>query len=195
MTPLPTIPDLYRVVILWSPSFTVTPRNVFHVHNTSGDVDAVASALETAFIAGRSPQNMFRGMGSSYSATSVSITPLDGSSAATDHGITAITGGSSGEVIPMASAVVSLKTAQKGARGRGRMYVGPTTEGSQDSGILDSAIQAAMLTGWGNFIASLETDLTPLHVASYTHVDSHEVTSVRIDTLLGTMRRRQDQKR
>jgi hypothetical protein len=197
MPPLPTITDVYRVTLLWSLVSGVRPVNVFHVRKASSTASDVADDVEAAIVAGFTPQNMFRPMGSGYTLESFEVLPLDGTSTTFQRNMLphGITGGSSGEIIPQAAGVISLKTDQRGARGRGRMYLGPTTEGSDDAGILNSAIASATLTGWGNFIASLTAAACPLVIASYLHVDAHDVVNVRVDSVVGTQRRRANQLR
>lgn len=193
--PVPVIADVYRVVINWNSVDGVAPRNVFHLYAPGAAIEDIATALDLAFGDGSSPSNMFYSMPTAFTATSVSITKLDGTSPAIDFSIDTISGSRTGDWMPAVAAVVSFKTAQKGARGRGRMYIGPLAEISQNTGVLTSGDQTTMLVGWDNFLDSLQAADKPFTIASYQHADHHELTSHRVDNLVGTMRRRQDQLR
>lgn len=192
--PLPVINDVYRVTVPWSQSGGISPINVFHIRTTSTDFAAIATAIGDATPTG----NLWEAMGSGFQALSVELLALDGSTATQAEPLgTTWAGGASGENIPQACALVSLRTAQRGARGRGRVYVGPITEGRQNDGTLLSTSQNEMVTAWGDFIASLAggTPSIELGVASYTHADFHPVVSHRVDTIIATQRRRLDQLR
>lgn len=174
------------------------PFNVFHVRcSTSGDLGDIAGAIGDA-LGGTTGGDMFACVGSTYHFSSVQVTPLDGSTAAQDEPTGILVGGSgTGDLIPNQAGVVSFKTVQRGSRGRGRMYCGPVTEGQWNGGQMASATQTAMLSGWGAFITDLQSGSPAMQmvVASYVHADAHDVTSHRIDTLAGSMRRRLDQLR
>jgi hypothetical protein len=195
--PTPTIPGLYRISILWGTLAGLTPVNVFHVFKAGSNEAAIGTDVAAAILAGTSPNNMFAPMTSNIAAQSLHVTELNGTSPGIDHSLlgSGISGGSTGEYLPQVAAVASFKTAQKGARGRGRMYVGPVTESSATNGVLASSKQTEMLSAFGAFETSLAGASIDFVVASYAHADYNVVTSVRIDTLLGTQRRRQDQLR
>jgi hypothetical protein len=126
------------------------------------------------------------------------VLPLDGTSATFDTPIgAAIHGGGSGGVLPQICSVISLHTATRGARGRGRMYIGPMGETQISNGIIGSGTQNTMLTGWGDFHDDLltKTSGTELAIASYKHGDVHPVINLRVDGVAGTQRRRQNQLR
>lgn len=197
--PLPVIPDVYRCTILWQGSggvLTLNPRNVIHVSAPSlneGDVaDNLGNAMNTART---TAEPLFVGS-SQWIANVVDVLKLDGVSAtqtlAMPHPWVM---NQAGDFSPASAAVISLHTAQRGARGRGRFYCGPVAEGKMINGRILTADATEMATGWGLLIAELASLGSPLVVASYTHADAHVVTSHRVDTLLGTQRRRQDQLR
>lgn len=75
------------------------------------------------------------------------------------------------------------------------MYVGPIVETTQTQGVANPTVVGLMTDAWEEFINKLRDDLNPLVIASYTHADAHDVTSVRTDPLIATQRRRQDQLR
>lgn len=194
--PLPTIADVYRCTVLWDPVAGLSPRNIFHIRTASGDVTAIGAAINDAF--DTLSDNMWRGLGSGFEATSLDILPLDGSTATVSVGLDpSWVGGAGGELSPASAVVVSLHSEQRGSRGRGRLFVGPVGETSMENGQVLAATQTEMAEMWGAFIAALPEASPSLElvIASYAHADAHAVTSVRIDTLLGTQRRRQDQLR
>jgi hypothetical protein len=200
MPPLPTIANVFR--IRWI--FTRTdlahplPTNVFHVLAASGATEAdVADSLNAAW-AVPTLGHMIGPLPTTLSPTAMGITELNGTSAEQIEAVTVVASGSgSGNVIPNQAAVVSFHTPQRGARGRGRIYLGPTTEDQVNDGKLDSASAAQLLDGWGDFIAALpgQSPSLELVVASYVHADQHAVTSHRVDSIVGTQRRRLDQLR
>jgi hypothetical protein len=75
------------------------------------------------------------------------------------------------------------------------MYIGPIRETAQIDGHTDPTGQGNVLAGFGNFQNELEgsTPVVTLVVASYRLAEAHTVTSFRVDTPLGTQRRRQQQ--
>lgn len=193
MAPLPTITDVYRIQIVWNSNVGITPVNVFHVR-ASG---ATASGIFTS-ISNHAQVNQFAGMSQGHVAQGVNITPLDGHTAAEFHALGSgkwhgSTVGS--DLMPQACAVVTLRTVQRGSRGRGRMYVGPIAESAQANGTLDATVSGQLATAWSTFISAMDTDNAPLVIASYLHGDANDVTSFGIDSLIGTQRRRLDQLR
>lgn len=137
--------------------------------------------------------NLWYAMSSSYTATSFLVETLDGSSATQPHAYTHVQqGGASGEYVPATCCVVSFSTAQRGPRGRGRIYVGPVSESYQNGGVISSTPRDDMLLAWASVLAAMTTADTPLAVVSATHHDAHVITGVRVDTFAGTQRRRQD---
>jgi hypothetical protein len=193
MAPLPTITNVFRCAIEWNGS-PIRPVTVFHVESvTTQDVSLIASTLGSTYpAAGGKPFQMMHG---NYSASSVLITPLDGHTAGVvaPLGIT-INGASSGDQILNDAVVVAFQTAQRGPRGRGRVFIGPIAETSQTSGVVDAPNAAATLTGWVTWHAALRTAThpCPMVVASYTHADYHAITGVRVNSKVGSMKRRLD---
>lgn len=197
MPPLPTITDVFRIKLNWNATAGVTPVNVFHVRVPSATASQVATTISGSLLSA-SGRNPFEVLSNGYICTTMQITPLDGHSAGTDHGFTtALVGSGSGELINAGAAVVSFKTTQRGSRGRGRMFIGPITEDKQGGGVINNTAQGHMALGWGDFINNIQTQSVPgtMVIASYVHQDAHDVTTVRVDNLLGTVRGRQDQLR
>jgi len=193
MAPLPTINNVFRVVLLWNTNTGITPRNVFHVHANGADEGDVKDTIQSNAV-----DHMFSPMSGAYDCPQIGVTKLDGSSAQQIFNITSGTflGGHSGsDAIPQACALLSLHTAQRGPRGRGRMYIGPIVEAAQANGVLNTTDGADMDVAWSDFISAMDTDNMPMVVASYVHADFHLLTSINIDSLVATQRRRLDQLR
>jgi hypothetical protein len=189
--PLPVIADVWRVTFNWTRAFGVQPRNVIHVNRTSlgaSTEEEVGTAILAAY-----PANLHAPIRVEHVLASLTVLALDGSSAGVDVPGTGQTGGEgSGDVIPNMCAIVSMRTAQRGPRGRGRQYVGPIVETVQNDGSLDGTIRANMLTAWEDFQSNLEAGDPPLSlcIASYKHADFHSVTNITVDPIVGTQRRR-----
>lgn len=194
---LPVIADVFRVLFPWAPQNGLATSNVIHLQTTSTDLEEIGLAIGTAWDA-ISTGSPFNAMPASFLTAAVNITPLDGVTAAQDVALgTEISGSGSDQYSPATAALVSLHTAQRGARGRGRVYVGPCKEGSIDNGALSGTVQGDMLDGWDQWwdAALAGTPSLQLGVASYVHADFHAISSIRVDTLVATQRRRQDQLR
>jgi hypothetical protein len=192
MAPLPTIGNCVRVALNWSSSGGIKPVNVFHLITSSTNETAIGEALDDAFVTATSEAWAFTH--SSYECESYTITLLDGSSAGQVIPTgTPFSGGGTGGLVPQVAAVLSLRTIQRGARGRGRLYMGPVGETDIDAGLLDSNKVDDVLAAWDQVEASLASNSMSLGVASYVHADVHGVSSISMRSQAGTQRRRQDQ--
>ena len=188
MAVLPTIANTFRVTLNWHTAHGITPRNVLHILAPSANEVDVANEVDAAFVAAT---NCFQPMCDDFNFDQMDVIKLDGSSATQTVTVPdGIAGGESGDCIPAACCVVGFHTLQRGARGRGRIYIGPIAEVSQTQGILTSSALTDMASSWATFHDHLITNSMALVVASYVHADQHEVTSVHIDSILGTQRRR-----
>lgn len=97
---------------------------------------------------------------------------------------------------PGTAEVVSLRTAQAGARGRGRMYLPALGNTSINvAGRIDSTVQQDLLAGMVAFFDSWNADLQtfPVGVASQAGSFVSTVTSVRVGNVFDSQRRRRDQ--
>jgi hypothetical protein len=136
-------------------------------------------------------------MGSGFRITSATALHLDGTSAGLDGSFGDTGGEQSGDIIPAACAIVKVRTAQRGPRGRGRVYLGPIGESAQANGILTSAIAGRMTTAWNTWASAILADAATLEfgIASYKHADFHPFDTIAVEGPLGTQRRRQTQLR
>lgn len=193
--PLPVIADIFRVEFNFlSQMGAPGVQNVLNVRcTTSGDPADVADVVDGA-MAGLS-EDPWDCLSEDYVATTILVTPLDGSTAGLVHPLANTPqGGGTGDKIMQGAGLISLRTTQRGSRGRGRLYIGPITEEKQDSGIIGLATQTAMTTGWGEVFAAmlLATPRVEPGVASYLHADWHELQSLSVDRIIATQRRRLD---
>lgn len=193
MAVLPVIPDVFRVSFEFPVNLGVTPSNVIHIFSLTGTEGDVGTAMVA-----NAQANMFVGMSQAYDCLLLNILKLDGSSATVPFTVPTGTfkGTQAGsDQMPQVAALVSLHTAQRGPRGRGRVYVGPQTETNITNGTFNATPQGQMSTAWSNFVAGMAGDDFPMVVASYTHADANEVTSLHVDSICATQRRRLDQLR
>lgn len=213
MPPLPTIDGIHRVAFSWRASLSGPfAANVMHFHGASSDPDGCKAAIDANVTSG-----MWPGVPTTCSVYQLAITPLDGSSATRLYPVTgakwAGTATASG-ISPASAVVVSLKTAKRGRRYRGRVYL-PFIDESAIAGGSLSVTPTAAQTAWDTFRSAMATSLWPLHIASYgrsfhksggkgapitlTPVSwsafSEPVTSCGVEQVLGTQRRRQSRLR
>nr|CRY96845.1 hypothetical protein [uncultured prokaryote] len=194
MAPLPTIGNCVRVALNFTNYGGVAPVNVFHLITDSDDEEEIANTVHDGFLDGDS--NCFAGVSSQYSIATIGVTILDGSSAGQVITQPQTVGGLAGSApIPAVAAVLSLRTSQRGSRGRGRLYLGPIGEGVFDNGIIDTSVAGPMVQGWKDLQLYLvaSTLNASLGVASYTHEEVNGVTAITMRSQAGTQRRRQDQ--
>jgi hypothetical protein len=213
MPPLPTISGIHRVAFSWRASASGPyAANVMHFHSASVDPDGLKTALDA---------NVSTAMWLAVATTTVcyqlTITPLDGSSATRLYAVTGSKWAGnnvSSSIIPASSVVVSLKTAQRGRRYRGRLYIPFAIEEVVQGGSVTGSVSAAQ-AAWDAFRTAMATASYPIHVASYgrslvktgghggpityTPVSwspfSTPVTSTTVEQVLGTQRRRQSRLR
>jgi hypothetical protein len=192
MAPLPVIADVYRLTLLWVHASGQRAVNVLHVHRTTSTAASVATLIDANVTA-----NMWQPLSSGASVQELHVLKLDGTSSTYELLTSGAkwTGGTSGDFIPQAAVLISLKTGLRGPSNRGRIFLPFTTETSSGNGTLQTASQATMETAWSAFIAALGTGATTLVVASYAHAIFHNVDSFNVELPLATQRRRQDRVR
>lgn len=194
MPPLPTITDVYRVTWNFSPSEGVTPRIVQHYYSPNSDVDVFGASLIAVMV-----DDLFYPMPGAFEPLTIDVLPLDGTTPTQSfnlpNGIAFCSGDS--DMSPASAYVMSLRTAQRGPRGRGRSYIGPVADSTIQDGQVFGESYENLQVAWAAFLeAASELDpLISLCVASYTHSDQHVVTGITFRQVLGTQRRRQDQLR
>jgi hypothetical protein len=213
MPPLPVISGVQRVAFNWRVGTSgPTATNVMHFKGASTDTLALKNLLNTTITT-----NMWFGVAIGTGVYEVEITPLDGTSATVVYPVSG--GGWNGSLTatqhsPATATVVSFKTATRGRRARGRIYIPFQDEQVMNGGITTSSVTAAQ-TAWDTFRTAMATGTYPLVVASYGHSlhktktsgggftmtpvtwtpDSYPVTSIQVETTFGTQRRRQSRLR
>lgn len=185
MAPLPVIAGVVRCTLNWESNAHPSTHNVLHFLDPVGSATHVAQEIADGFT-----NDALLDLSSVYILNSVDILPLDGTTAS-QRG--AVSGGpvgfSSGDTIQSACALIDLYTAQRGPRGRGRVFLGPIGESAQANGFVTSP--AAVSDGWNATIAAWAgSDAGQLVVASYVHADAHEVVTASCRSVYGSQRRR-----
>lgn len=192
--PLPVIADTFRCTLNWSTFGGVTPRNVFHLQSPTAGEEEVGTAIHDAWT-----DDMAGCVSDQFLIDSVTVLKLDGTSAGIDTPMGAgFAGQASGDIMPSSALVLSLKTGHRGPSGRGRMYLGPTTEADCSGGFYDGSVtRTDIITAWANFAAAVLADTANclFGVASYHDEEFRGIFNIGIKDVLGTQRRRQDQLR
>ena len=194
MPALPIIVDTHRVALRWTTPTAQSAVNVIHIHapGSGGGTDPIFEVLEDAVHV-----DQWVTAAVSASITTISITPLDGISATHDYTPSvpaSWTGGQAGEYSPATSVLVKLTTADRGRSNRGRVYLPFTAEQVMSDGVLTAGPQAAAQTAWDAFSAALTADPTTpssFVVASYKLARDLAVTTINVEGILATQRRRQ----
>lgn len=190
---LPVITDTYRVFFKWSHAASgQSAGNVMHFRKTASNAGAVGALID-----GNVTANMWNPTSSGASVTELHITPLDGSTATFIQTASGAkwTGGTTGDFIPGAAALVSLRTVRRGRSYRGRVYLPFVGESNQTNGALIAGSVTAVSTAWATFLNAMIAATCPLVVASYRLASATDVASTVAETLLGTQRRRQSRLR
>jgi hypothetical protein len=185
--PIPVIADVFRCTLDWTGTSPMTPVNVFHIECPGGNESDVAAGIEASWVG-----SMFDQVSSAFAFSFVSIMPLDGVSPATPFPVTSHTGGAGGQPIPNQAQVLSIKTSQKGPRGRGRLYLGPITEDNVTGGYMVAATNNTIAAAWQTFANNLiaNSPTMSLGVASYVHADFHQASIIGSGPKAGSQRRR-----
>lgn len=190
MAPLPDIADTYRCVFKWSADNVV---NVTHFHDDTRTVSGLATAITAHVTAG-----MWAPIGNFLVINQFDLTPLFGDLATVSFNTDASAkwkGSVAGaESVPNCAAVVSMKTAFRGPRNRGRMYIGPVAESAMGYGTLDNTIRTTMINAWNAFGAACVADDFQHVVASYVGGTALTVLQYNVRPAVGTVRKRQDRK-
>lgn len=194
MAPLPVISNVKRITVNFTPYGGVTPRCVFHLRGDMADEEELGLAIWDS-----ATEHLYGPMHDGFEPGSLDILPLDGSSATfvSDRPVGDTTSwcSSSGDTLPSTAAIVSFRTGIRGPKGRGRQYVGPTTETSCANGILNETVRTNLIASWAGFNNNLLAlpDSMQIVVASYVHAEAYAVTSIGVPQTVGTQRRRQRQ--
>jgi hypothetical protein len=185
--PLPIIADIFRVTLNWEDTGAGKAHNVLHFSapgKTESDVFTTIDAHVT--------QQMWDWAATTEVVESVSVLPLDGSSATTVHltGSPAKwTGGGTGQPLPQVCGIIKLETGLRGPANRGRVFIPHVGEGETAVGALSDITTVS--TAWVAFANAMATAGVALGVASYKNVDWHQAINVGGGSRTATQRRRQ----
>jgi len=167
MPPLPVINGVFRVALNWTHAATgQSAENVIHISDIGGSSNAVAAELDSRAVA-----DMWLSANSQASVKSLSITPLDGTSATIDYLMTQDgrwAGDGTDGFLPAVATIVKFNSAMRGRANNGRLFIPFTDEGKVTDGFVPC-------------------------VASYLVGSAHEsdIVQVTVEEVLGTQRRRQ----
>lgn len=189
--PLPVIANVFRVTFNHDAGASGQSHNVVHFSAPGQDEAGLGGAINTALGSLAADSHLFWPLPSAWKMTNVDILALDGTSPTVNVIVSNDQqGGSSGSPVYQAAGVVSLRSVQRGPRGRGRVFIGPAAEDAMAAGVITPAGVTVWQAAWDDFRDAMATASMPLVVASYEHADSHEVEGTRCNTYVGTQRRR-----
>ena len=188
MAPLPVISNVFRVAFDWFGPSGQRAENVMHFHGT----DALPSDVNTALNA-HVTNAMWGTVSSSCSINTITITPLDGSSASVTIPQTSThwNGSATGEPTPNVAPVISFATAKRGRSYRGRLYLPFTGEDTIADGQLTSTHSTDLITAWSAFLVAMTAAGIAPSIASYKLATAEQITSANVLNAVGTQRRRQ----
>jgi len=192
MPDLPVIPFTFRCTVI-SDIPIVSAANVFHIRAPGLDVSEIGAALPAHIANGDSPWTNL--MASVAHTHTLLVTPLDGVTATQEFPITGGAGLLTGGALVAPTAVLSLRTALRGPRNRGRIFIPFTGEGGSEDGQLDAGVINTAQAGVDSWIPQILVDGMELVVASYVGEVAHTVTTATVQADLGTQKRRQDRLR
>jgi hypothetical protein len=195
--PLPVIANVIRASVEGHTSSGHKWANVIHFRKDSALSFAAAIAILDPILDSRYATNVTSGnapvqsMKSTAGMDQIRYTPLDGSSATSV--ITHVHAGAQvDDALPASTClVVTVRTAIRGRRARGRIYIGPWTEGANAAG---GTPASTTVSGLAVQFESLRTSLTgsgvTLGVASYLAGQFNDAVACTVDPRWDTQRRR-----
>ena len=189
--PLPVIANTVQATLVWDD--IDAPRSAtttYHFKDTTGGqtIASLHTAIENATVA-----NMWVVLPTNAHVVRINYTRLDGitaGSSANTAGGAKWAGTGSNDCILQGCCVVSLKSTQRGPRGRNRMFLPWVSEGAQLNGTLTAASVTLMQTAWNTFQTSMATANWPLTAISPLYSDEHLVSSIVVRPFVRTQRRR-----
>lgn len=197
--PLPVITDVARVALHCNNGGSAEPAttvNVIHVKRLDGitwevAADNIASELNT--VTHPTHALMLDPLPTSYGYQQLFLTPLDGSTNTIVRDGTLSNwpvGAHSGDFTPQVAAVVRLRTALRGRSGRGRLFLGPVSEGVANGGRITATSAGNVTSAWDAFANDLTGASVQIGVASYTKRIFNAATDIGCITHTATQRRR-----
>ena len=192
MAPLPVLADTYLISINYVQGESAL-ANVFTVFSTSATTATdVATHVQGAWFLTNSIADQQSDI---ITYNILSVTPLDGTSLPLLVDISSQSGGAAGGVASVqASMVITLRTGSRGRSARGRMYVGGILAASlnADATRWDTSPVNNMDTAMTHFTADLLSHDLTLAVLSRKLGEANLVNGWRVNSYLGTQRRRSE---
>lgn len=188
MAPLPTIADTYRCALRWVDGGQ-SAVNVIHVRKSATTASSIASTIDANVTAA-----MWGSVVPGASVTTLTVTPLDGSSASfvlNTSGAKWTGSGTAGDALIAPAVIVSNRSSFRGRSRRGRTYLPFTSESVVASGLLDPAKVTSMNTAWAAFLAAMVAAGAQPVIASYKNADQVDWKTATVESTLATQRRRQ----
>lgn len=192
MPPLPIIPGTFRISLIGNTDGGITPVNVFHISTASDNVAEIAEALIAAM-----DVPILLPMHANFNPVRLDILPLDGATPTASFPIEITLAAGTGEYIPEAACVVSLRTSARGPHARGRMFIGPLSENTTNGGFIVESVVNDLTDNWGEWVTNMGTGDVPmgLVVASYVDEVARIVMGFTVRSGQATQRRRLLQQR
>jgi hypothetical protein len=161
-----------------------------HFRSASYDIPSLITAIDANVTAA-----MWQQTNTASAIDSYTLTPLDGSSASVSHstGSPAKFSGpqSGGDLVPQASVLVKLTTANRGRSARGRVFLPWPQEGVIANGAYNSTARSTQQTAWNTFLTAMTTANKNVEVASYKLAQNYAVTAALVEANAATQRLRQ----
>jgi hypothetical protein len=189
--PTPVIANGFLVTFLWQSATGIRPRNTLACVAAGRNEEQIAAGFQASF-----GVNMWTWISSQFYFQQVEVRKLDGSSAGQVINVTEQDGIGGSEFAPQVAGVISLRTAQGGPRGRGRLYLGPVSEDRQTNGSMINT--DVVTTAWQTFntnLLALSPNPITLGVLSTVHGDFHALTTLFAEHIVATQRRRAERLR
>jgi hypothetical protein len=190
VAPLPVIANVYRCAIEWRTAAGQTAVNVLNIFSTTRTATQIAGDLG-AHVA----THQFDAVSSDWSAQTVVVTPLDGTSAGQPHALANWVGAGDPEFVPAAAVLISVRTPTRGPKARGRIYLPGASESHISDGLVDTTANANMQIAWDTWRVDMDAAGSSVGVASYKHAAFYLATAITAERPLATQRRRQSRLR
>ena len=195
--PLPVIANTLRTTVVGKAVNGHRFTNVMHFRKSgaltfAGAIAILDPALLNVYTVNSGAGLAWKSIGpAAASLVQFEYTPLDGVTATTviTH---AVAGVDANDPLPASIAlVVTVRTALRGRRNRGRIYTGPYCEDANLAGVPTTATVAAVQTQWSSLLTALAGSGVSLGVASYVAPGAFtDCTTLTVDPRWDTQRRR-----
>ncbi len=189
--PLPIIANTYQAVLNWTN--TQAPRDAANILHFFDDVGGQTELDLKNDMVSNADQIMFQAVTSNARVNELRITKLDGIRAGQRYAIPVdpdFTGGGGTDAILQGAQVVSLRSNQRGPRGRNRVFLPWIAEDRQLNGVITPAVTANVANAWAGFLAAMTMSGWRMVAASALYQQQNAVTTIAVSSSLHTQRRR-----